>query len=171
MRKPFPRQQPLADLVGGSLRPLMNKQGFGESDLILYWDDIVGERLACMARPIKLQWPARQKAGMDFDGFGGAGQATLVLRVDSAFALDLQHETSVLIERVNAHLGWNCIAKLVMQQGPLPRPPQRKTPRGAPGPETLRQAASVVQGIADTKLRQALTRLGASILRQAKEDQ
>ncbi len=44
-RKPS-RATPLADLVGKALDPVIAKQGFGESDIILNWDDIVGARLA-----------------------------------------------------------------------------------------------------------------------------
>ena len=50
---------PLADLVGGAVDPVLAKLGFGQSSLILHWDDIVGERLASSCEPIKLQWPTR----------------------------------------------------------------------------------------------------------------
>ena len=43
--------RPLADLVGAIVDPVFAKQGFSESDLILHWDDIVGERLAGRIAP------------------------------------------------------------------------------------------------------------------------
>jgi len=181
MRKFIPRQQPLADLVGASIRPATARQGFSDVDLLLYWDDIVGERLAAMAQPVKLNWPARKDRGYDTDFSIASGRrvttspstlstskATLVLRVDPAFALDLQHESGVLIERINAHLGWNCIGRLVLQQGPVTRSPARPARPRAPDRETMGQAEVWVETIADDPLRQALVRLGARILQRDK---
>ena len=33
--------------------------GCGQSDVILYWDEIVSARLAAMSQPVKLNWPPR----------------------------------------------------------------------------------------------------------------
>ena len=55
--------------------------------------------------------------------------ATLIVRVESAFALELQHLAPLVIERVNAHYGWRCVGRLVLKQGPVPRPrPARPAP-------------------------------------------
>jgi len=181
MRKFIPRQQPLADLVGASIRPATARQGFSDVDLLLYWDDIVGERLAAMAQPVKLNWPARRNQGYDAEldiadsrtavraparSPAPTSKATLVLRVDPAFALDLQHESGILIERINAHLGWNCIGRLVLQQGPITRSPTRPLRPGAPDREAVGQAEGWVETFTDDPLRQALIRLGARILQR-----
>src|ERR1019366_4769569 len=52
-----------------------------------------------------------------------AGQqpATLALRVEPGFGLDIQHMSGAIIERVNTHLGWRCVAKLAIRQEPLQR--------------------------------------------------
>jgi hypothetical protein len=157
-----PWSRPLADLVGPIIDPVLAKRGFGQSDVILYWEEIVGERLAAMSQPLKLQWPPRPRGG----GSGGSAPASLVVRVESGFALELQHLAGAVVARVNAHLGWRCVDRLVLKQGPLePRRPARR-PLAPPDPAILKAAEAAVGQIDDEALRAALTRLGASVLSQ-----
>lgn len=155
-----PWSRPLADLVGPIIDPVLAKRGFGQSDVILYWDEIVGERLAAMSQPVKLNWAPRTRVAH------GLAPASLVVRVESGFALELQHLAGPVIARVNAHLGWRCVDRLVLKQGPLePRGPVRI--RSAPQDAAILMAAQKAVGdIADVGLREALTRLGANVLSQ-----
>lgn len=171
MKKPFrqrPWSQPLADLVGAAIHPVLARQGFGQSDVILNWDDIAGARLAANSQPIKLQWPPRPQ-GRHPDA--APQPATLLIRVESGFALELQHMAGVLIERINAHLGWRCVGRLAFRQGPIDRLARVKSRRGVLTAETLAAASPFAQGVADEALRSALTRLGAHVLhREAEAD-
>ncbi|HYP57046.1 MAG TPA: DciA family protein [Beijerinckia sp.] len=160
-----PWSQPLADLVGASIHPVLARQGFGQSDLILHWDDIVGERLSAMTQPIKLQWPPRSLASD-----GGFAPATLVVRVESGFALELQHLAGIVVERVNAHLGWQCVGRLSLKQGPIERRGEVKSQRPAPDPAARIRAGELVSDITDPALRDALTRLGAGVFSQYSKD-
>ncbi len=153
--------RPLADFVQTAIDPVLTRQGFGHSGLVLFWDDIVGEGLAAMSRPVKLQWPVRQHGrAMENDPV----PATLVVRVETGFALELQHLAPVVIERVNAHFGWRCVWRLLLKQGPVAAPPlARHRPRTLErGAETA--AETVVGDVMDEPLRLALTRLGARVL-------
>ena len=164
MKKPFRSRawsQPLADLVGAAIHPVLARQGFGQSDVILNWDDIVGERLAASSQPIKLQWPPRP-AGRHPDA--APQPATLAIRVEGAFAIELQHMADVVIDRINAHLGWRCVGRLVFKQGPIDRPDRRAARRGAASAASIAAAAPYADGVADAALRGALTRLGAHVL-------
>ena len=154
--------RPLADLVDGCIGPALARQGFAQTDLVTIWPDIVGERVAAYAEPIKLQWP---RGTARADAAGGRVPATLVLRVEGGGALELQHMAATVIERINAHLGWRCVGKLAMRQGPLVgRRPCRPRPK-PPSPAALDVARAATQGIADDALRGALTRLGARIVK------
>ncbi len=157
-KKSFAR--PLADLIGGAIDPALAKQGFGENSVILCWDEIVGERLAGVSEPLKMQWPPRgPKRAPD----APVEPATLVLRVESGFAIEFQHIAPVVIERVNAHLGWRCVGKLAYRQGPLQRAKTRAGPKPL-DPVALAAARAETADIADEPLREALTRLGAHTL-------
>ncbi|MEJ0096399.1 MAG: DciA family protein [Methylocella sp.] len=161
LRPQGPWSRPLADLVGPLIDPVLARQGFGQSDLILFWDDIVGERLAAASQPIKLQWPPRDRART---AEGAQPPATLVIRVETGFALELQHLSGAVIERVNAHLGWRCVNRLLLKQGPVERRSAAKPARAEPDPAIVIVAERVVGPIADEPLRLALTRLGARVL-------
>ena len=157
-----PWSQPLADFVGGAIDPILARQGFSESDLILNWDDIVGERLAANSRPIKLQWPSRPAGRMQD---APAQAATLHIRVEGGFALELQHMADQVLARINSHLGWRCVGRLSFRQGPIERPEPASSRVRPPSNSALAAAAESIGDIEDGALRTALTRLGAHVLK------
>jgi hypothetical protein len=142
------------------LQPVLAAQGFASSDIVTGWPEIIGERLAVYSRPVKIEWPRRRSYSLD----GQEQQAaTLVLRVESAFALEIQYMLPVLIERINARYGWQCIGKIVIKQGPIPKAAPLPAPRHI-DPAMLEEALGRVATIEDEGLRGALARLGAGIL-------
>jgi hypothetical protein len=153
--------RPLGELVDRALDPLAARQGFGESALILRWEAIVGARLAAVCEPVKLQWPPRAK---NRPAEKKDEPATLILRVEPGFGLDVQHMTGTILDRVNTHLGWRCVARLTMRQEPLAT--RRRAPRRAEAVDaaTRERAAAATRGVADEALRAALTRLGERAL-------
>lgn len=154
--------KPLADLISGAIDPLLAKQGFGESDIIMNWDDIAGARLAAVTEPLKLQWPARApKRSPDLP----VEPATLVLKVESAFAIEVQHMADLLCQRINGRLGWRCVGRIAIRQGPVERPAPKR-PVTPPPAQAVEKAKDLAQGIEDDELREALTRLGARVLSQ-----
>lgn len=157
-----PWSRPLADLVGKAIDPVLARQGFSQSDILLFWDEIVGERLASMSEPICLRWPQRASGSRDrrFE------PATLVVRVESGFALELQHLAPLVIERINAHLGFACVARLSLKQGPLTRQRAARMPAPPPSAAALAAATDCVGGVSDDTLRQALIRLGARVFQR-----
>ena len=154
--------RPLADFVGKAIDPVLAKQGFSESDIILHWDDIVGERLAANSRPIKLQWPPRPPGR---NPEAAQQTATLVVRVEGGFALELQHMADQVLARLNTHLGWRCVGRLTFKQGPIDRLGTDADRRAVLTPEALAAAGVHVVGVEDDALRTALTRLGAHVIK------
>lgn len=153
--------RPIADLVDACLSDTLAAQGFARANLIMAWPEIVGESLAKRCAPARIDWPSRR---------AGPGErpepATLVVRVESAFALELQHMAEVVLERINAHLGWRCIGKLSLRQGPLPRPARPVPPRPLTEGEA-RHLADRLAAVEDPGLKDALARLGEGVLRGA----
>jgi hypothetical protein len=150
--------KPLAEFTPGLVAEALAARGLGETSLIADWPAIVGETLARHARPIELQWPPRA-AKRDPDA--PAAPATLVLRVESAFALEAQHSASVIIARVNAHLGWRCVHKIAFRQGPLPPLNEKRRPAPLPSEAAQVAARAAASPILDDGLRDAVTQLGA----------
>jgi hypothetical protein len=150
--------KPLADFTPGLIAEALAARGLSEASLIAVWPAIVGERLARHARPIELQWPPRA-AKRDPDA--PIAPATLVLRVESAFALEAQHSASVIVARANAHLGWRCVDKIAFRQGPLPPSKDKRRPAPTPSDAAAAAASAAATPIVDDGLRDAVARLGA----------
>jgi hypothetical protein len=163
MNKPsrsFPR--PLSEFLGATLSDSLKAQGFASTEIIARWADIAGPEIAAHSEPMKINWP-RALAGGDW-GEEPPEPATLVLRVEGPAALEIQHLSAVILERVNRFFGWHAIGRLALRQAPLHRrePPSPPPP---PDPEATARIAASLPSIEDDDLRQALARLGAAIKR------
>lgn len=151
--------KPLADLVMPLIGPALARQGFSEADVLVHWAEIVGEHLAERCRPVKLQWRPRPA-----DPSVAHEPAALIIRVEGAFALQLQHMSAVILERVNAYFGWRCVGRIVLKQGPLPVVPTARPRRPQPDAAARARATDAVSAVADEPLRKALLGLGSRVL-------
>jgi hypothetical protein len=157
------RAAPLAEFLESCLGPTIAKQGFSGSDIIVSWPEIVGERLAAYSQPMKVDWPRRANPDAP------AEPSTLVIRTESAFAIELQHLAPIIIERVNGFYGWRCVGRLVLKQGPVIRPAPPR-PVLEPGPDERAAAADAARTVEDDGLRAALERLGSAVLAAERRD-
>lgn len=159
------RPQPIADLLDLCLAPSLRARGFAESSIIAVWPEIVGSRLALFSRPLKIEWKKRRNA-QEYEGH--SEPATLVILVESAFALDLQHMAPTIIERINTHYGWRCVNNLVFKQGPVARPDRPVKKARILAPEEQERIQDAVKDIKDERLRNALAHLGEAVLASKK---
>lgn len=158
MSKPGPiSAKPLSTLLGGVFSDAFAKQGFAARELVTRWAEIAGPQIAASTEPLKIQWP-RPVEGQPQE------PATLILRVEGPMALEIQHTSDVILQRVNRFLGWNAVGKLALRQAPLSRPAARKLPP-KPDAATVARVEATLSSIEDDELRAALARLGASIKR------
>ncbi|MGB3447283.1 MAG: DciA family protein [Xanthobacteraceae bacterium] len=158
MSKPGPiSAKPLSTLLGGVFSDVFAKQGFASRELVTRWAEIAGPEIARHSEPLKMQWP-RPVEGQP------QAPATLVLRVEGPMALEIQHMSDVILQRVNRFLGWNAVGKLALRQAPLSQPLARKA---APAPDAaaVAKVAATLAAVEDDDLRAALARLGAAIKR------
>jgi len=156
--KPGPiSAKPLSGLLGPALSEAFAKQGFAARELVTRWAEIAGAQIAAHSEPLKMQWP-RPVEGQPQE------PATLVLRVEGPMALEIQHSSDLILQRVNRFLGWNAVGRLALRQAPLARRPRKAAPRG-PDPVAVEREAATLDAVADDDLRAALARLGATIKR------
>jgi hypothetical protein len=153
-KRSYPK--PLADLVAICVADVFARQGFTSCEIVTHWDDIVGAEVAALAEPIRMQWIRSR----DPDE---SPPATLVLRVEGPAALEIQHMSGVIIERVNRYIGWRAVNRLSLRQAPLTR--RRRPARPRIDEAAVAAMAAQMTGIADDGLRTALGRLGAAIKR------
>jgi protein-disulfide isomerase len=115
------------------------------------WPAVVGPELARTTRPDAL-----------LAGRGARAGKALRLKVSGAAALEVQHRSSQIVERVNAYFGHRAIDDVRIVQGVISAgPPAHPTPR--PDPVVEQAVASRTAAVEDPDLRAALTRLGARI--------
>jgi hypothetical protein len=149
--------KPLADLIAPCIADAFARQGFTSCEIVTHWDDIVGPEIAAQAEPVRMQWIRSRDADE-------SPPATLVLRVEGPAAIEIQHLSAVIIERVNRYLGWQAVGGLALRQAPLMRR-DRKPQRPKIDEAAAAALAAEMTGIADDALRAALGRLGAAIKR------
>lgn len=158
MSKPGPiSAKPLSVLLGDVFSDAYAKQGFAARELVTRWAEIAGAEIAAHSEPLKIQWP-RPVEGQPQE------PATLVLRVEGPMALEIQHASDVILQRVNRFLGWSAVGRLALRQAPLSR---RDKPKPAPALDAaeIAKLAESLASVEDEDLRIALARLGASIKR------
>jgi hypothetical protein len=145
---------PLADLVGKTMGDAFARQGFAAVEIVTHWQEIVGDDLAKRSEPIKLAWPRRD----DPDSVG-----VLQIRVEGAYALEIQHLQPVIVERVNRYFGWRCVGRLAIRQGPVASRRKRPAPRKEPTAEEVGKARQAIGKFEDDALAHSVARLGALI--------
>jgi hypothetical protein len=158
MAKPGPiSAKPLSVLLSDVFSDAYAKQGFAARELVTRWSDIAGPEIAAHSEPLKIQWP-RPVEGQPQE------PATLVLRVEGPMALEIQHASDVILQRVNRFFGWSAVGRLALRQAPLVRRNQT-APSRAPDANAVAKVAETLSSVEDEALRAALARLGASIKR------
>jgi len=152
--------RPLADFVAPTIADACGKAGFSVVEVVTHWDEIVGPDLAPRSLPVKLQW-AR---GAETE------PATLVVRVEGAYAIELQYAAPVVIERINCYFGWRCVGRITLRQGPVPPRHARAVPMPPPEPALVKDVrqdlAREVGAFEDEALAASLARLGALVRRE-----
>jgi len=154
-----------ASVLSDQIRRAGESRGFAVSRLLTHWAEIAGPEIATIARPVNISY-----------GRGGFG-ATLTVLTTGPQAPMLEMQKDRLREKVNAVYGYNAIARVrITQTAPdgfhegqaLFEPPE--TPKATfLDPDAMREAAKVVDPVENDELRQALERLGQSVLSRSKQ--
>lgn len=156
--------RPLSDLVPKLTKDILGKKSPDFGKMLLAWPNIVGAEMASKTMPLDLKFP--RTAG------GKKGPATLHLAVQSACALEISYQKSLLIEKLNGFLGCAAIKdiKIVQQTNIM----TGKTTSSPPlRPLTLQETQlldEILAGTQENDLQTALKNLGKAIIsRQIKD--
>jgi hypothetical protein len=135
--------------VAKVVSPIVARHGGGIlARLKAEWAAIVGPELAAVT------WPEALARG-----------GILKLRVASAKALELQHRSPLVIERINVFFGREAVTRLALVQGPLPLPaPAPSQPTRPLGPGEAAALDQQLAGVASPELRDALAGLGRRVI-------
>jgi hypothetical protein len=145
------------DTLGKHFRILakaaFEKHGFAQAELLSQWAVIVGDDVAAISRPEKIQWPRK---GTESARTGG----TLVIRAAAGRSLDLHYKMPKMINQINQFFGYEAVVaiKVLAAAGGIEKPVP--TPAVSIDTATIRPQLS---GIEDEALQDALARLGARV--------
>src|SRR5947209_11789403 len=154
MSKPGPiTAKPLSVLLSDVFSDAYAKQGFAARELVTRWAEIAGPEISAHSEPVKIQWPRPVEIQPQ-------EPATLVLRVEGPMALEIQHSSDVILQRVNRFFGWSAVGRLALRQAPLARR-NRPAPLPPPDAKAVARVAEGLSAIEDDDLRAALARPGA----------
>jgi hypothetical protein len=78
-------------------------------------------------------------------------------------ALEIQHSSDAILQRVNRFFGWNAVGRLALRQAPLSRREVRTVRKT--DPVAVAKLASTLTAVEDEDLRTALAKLGTAIKR------
>ena len=149
-----------SSLLTQRIRKASESRGFAQSRLLTHWEEVVGEDVSSIARPVNVSF-GRQ-------GFG----ATLTLLTTGAQAPILEMQKEQIRAKVNAVYGYNAISRVkITQTAPtgfaegravFDRPVAPRKPE--PSPEIKAAAAQSAGGVKSDDLRNALERLAQNVL-------
>ena len=147
----------LSSELPGLTKRAYGRRGLASGAVIRDWPNIIGPHLAGRCQPDRIVFPrGRRDAG------------TLHLRATSgAEALELQHLSPLIIDRINSHFGYRAVNSMKFEPGFRPR----TGIKGARPNKTRRLTAeeeaklrNQLSGIDDKSLKRSLDRLGRAII-------
>lgn len=161
-RPTAPSGKTLASAASKAARPVFKKYGTPRNELADIWPEIVGKTLADVTVPERY-----------VPGTGLANNGVLTVRVAGAIALDLQHMSPQILERVNAYFGYNAVRYLKLVQGPVQNAGAGGKRRRFGGGDTGHSRdglGKLVKGVARQDLRAALETFGRHIAKSGTSD-
>lgn len=126
------------------------------------WRDIVGEKLADKAQPVKIHYRKKKD--------GKKPEATLEIAASSADATLLHYQKDLILERINQIFGERWISALRFVNAPSNNAQKTRKKLKAPLTEAEKKTLSnTVSGIEDDAMRKRLEELGKAIILDHKE--
>jgi hypothetical protein len=150
----------LSDLMPALTKDILGKKSLLFGKMVLEWQHIAGPEMAAKTMPLDLKFAKKpdQKS-----------QATLHLAVQSAYALELSYQKSLLIERLNIFFGYPAIKDIKMIQQTAMSQSRMNTVKNRPlTVQEERALDDMVEKIKENDLQTALKNLGKAVISRQK---
>ena len=147
-------------VLPASARKVFREYGFAEGTLIRHWREIAGPSLAPATLPLRMTYRKDR----------GEKVATLHLLVQSAAAIEVQHQIPLLIEKINIFYGYKAVHRVALVQGHAPAAKNKAREQTPPAdPAAVKRIKSWTKAMKDAGLKEALIRLGEQVLRDGQK--
>ena len=138
--------RPLSDILRKTIKDAFAKQGFAATELVTRWPEIVGPEIAAHCRA------GARSSGRARTTTSDRQPGTLVLRVEGPTAIEIQHLSRIILERVNRFFGWQAVGR-ICGCGRRRSAAARSRQPPAPDPAAAERIAAALTEISDEKLR------------------
>ncbi len=141
------------------------RHGAAWAGLLSNWQTITGSSLSDICTPEKISWPGQQRGQAETRSKHQKIGGTLVIKVSFGRALEIQHVTPQIIDRINAYYGYQAIAQVKIIQGKIEKPKISRKPVLPPLDQTTTSKLnSQMTKIGDDDLKGALRNLAKGVL-------
>ncbi|WP_298851790.1 DUF721 domain-containing protein [uncultured Sphingomonas sp.] len=145
------RARTVSEMLPDVGRAAFRKFGFVQSAVVSRWPEIVGRRYADVSAPESIRFPPTRRS-----------EGVLTLVVGGAHAPMMQHVCPEIVERVNRFFGYPAVARVVIRQGAVARPADRRAPPPSLRPISVEMGDSL-RSIADPELKAVLESLARGV--------
>lgn len=154
-RRKFSGLATLAPEIRAITKKALGARGFAGSDILEFWEDIVGTDLARGVAPQKLTFEKENRT-----------HGTLVVKsAGGAFAMLFEHQKERVMQRINAFFGYPAVSRIKIVQGALkiksipPKTVLKTIPK-----DELQALQEKVGIIEDEELRERTFEIGKALL-------
>jgi len=147
----------LSDLVPALTKDILGKKSLLFGKMLADWPGIAGTDIAAKTMPLDLKYAKKVDR---------KSQATLHLAVQSAFALEISYQKSLLLERLNMFFGYPAIKdiKLIQQTSITSRGKASARPKRRMTQDEEQVIDGMIAKIQENDLQTALKNLGKALL-------
>ena len=141
-------------------KQLLGAKGMLEMEILSDWTAIVGEELAQYSLPQKISFRKDERSNGTLE----------LLVLSGAFALEIQHRESQILNKINAYFGYDAVAKLKIIQNSCPenflftKKPIYNLKKNLVSPEEHNYITEIIKDVDNNELRRHLEILGEAVL-------
>lgn len=154
--------RPVSEAVARVSKETTSRKFIALGRILQHWNDIVGQKLADKAQPIKIYYRGSRKQK------GASPDATLEIATASAYATQLHYQKDLILERINQIFGERWITAIRFVS--VPANQISSTSKNSPPPQLSSQDQKYLQEalekIEDPDIRDRLLSLGQSMLKE-----
>lgn len=149
--------RPVSEATSRVLGQSFNRKYIALGRIVSNWNEIIGEKLAGKAQPVKIRYRKHDK--------GQKPEAALDIAVSSADATLLHYQKDLILERINQIFGERWITAIRFVSIPANKePPGHKKTRHPLTAQKKKTLSGMLSGIDDPDIRDRLGSLGKEIL-------
>jgi hypothetical protein len=139
-------------VIPAILKPVLDKRGFAQAQIVLDWEKIVGSQMALYGIPERINYYKN-----------ATSKGTLVLSVTPGWAPIINHGNQQILERINSYFGYEAVSRLQLKQTFYVKPQSPSAIK--PNEETSAVIADIEESIDldHPNLRKAMARLKHSL--------